>query len=268
MFLRLLTIEKHSRVLGNYTTMQLLFRPGYLISDYISGKRQVSFPPMKMLFILAVAYAIICHWLFPEFNVLGYGFDDIYELRFTKSDAQGIVKIAEPFYDWVESHFSWFMLILSLIAIFPTWIMFRYSPRHTRHTLPEGFFVQVLFVNLQIVLFLLLLPCWFFFNQFATMTVLSIIVIAYYIVGYMQLFGYGLWGTLWRQIFVYGFVNCAKLLLMHMAFYSWFNHDLSLTQQYALPIGHLYILFGILFLGVGYIINRIATRKTRAQQKC
>jgi hypothetical protein len=38
---------------------QLLLRPGYFVSDYISGKRQVSFPPMKMLFILVVAYFII-----------------------------------------------------------------------------------------------------------------------------------------------------------------------------------------------------------------
>ena len=30
-------------------------RPGYLIHDYISGKRQVSFPPVKMLFIVAIA---------------------------------------------------------------------------------------------------------------------------------------------------------------------------------------------------------------------
>jgi hypothetical protein len=56
---------------------QLLLRPGYFVSDYISGKRQVSFPPMKMLFILAVAYAIIFHWLFPDFKGLGYGWSSM-----------------------------------------------------------------------------------------------------------------------------------------------------------------------------------------------
>ena len=42
-----------SRALS-YTLLQLLLRPGYLIADYISGKRQVSFPPVKMLVIVAL----------------------------------------------------------------------------------------------------------------------------------------------------------------------------------------------------------------------
>lgn len=56
--------------------------------------------------------------------------------------------MSQPFYDWYESHFSWSMLVLSFTAIFPTWVMFRHSPRHTHHTLPEGFFIQVLFACL------------------------------------------------------------------------------------------------------------------------
>ena len=66
---------------------QLLLRTGYFISDYISGKRQMSFPPIKMLFILAVAYAIIFHWLFPELKGLGYGMD-YHELGFTESEGK------------------------------------------------------------------------------------------------------------------------------------------------------------------------------------
>ena len=46
-----------------YTLLQLVLRPGYLISDYISGKRQVSFPPVKMLLLVAIAYMV--------FNSLG-----------------------------------------------------------------------------------------------------------------------------------------------------------------------------------------------------
>ena len=37
-----------------YTLWQLLWRPGYLMRDYISGKRQVSFPPVKMLVIVGI----------------------------------------------------------------------------------------------------------------------------------------------------------------------------------------------------------------------
>ena len=118
-----------------YSVWQLLFRPGYFISDYISGKRQVSFPPIRMLFILAVAYAIIFLWLFPDLKGLGYGLD-FSVFGFTADEGINMTKMSKPFYDWYETHFGWSMLILSFFLIFPTWVMFRYSPRHTRHSLP------------------------------------------------------------------------------------------------------------------------------------
>ena len=42
-----------SRSLGS-TLVQLLLRPGYLVRNYISGRRQVSFPPVKMLVIVCL----------------------------------------------------------------------------------------------------------------------------------------------------------------------------------------------------------------------
>ena len=250
-----------------YSVWQLLFRAGYFIGDYISGRRQVSFPPVKMLFILAVAYAVIFHWLLPEFKGLGYGID-YQELGFTVDEGNDMTNVSKPFYEWYETHFSWSMLILSFAIIFPTWVMFRYSLRHTRHTLPEGFFIQVLFATLMVSLFLLMVPCWFIFKQ---ITVLSIIfvVVAYFIIGYKQLFGYSLWGTVWRLAFVFSFVYCVALLLAHLAFYLGLTRDIHIAE-YTLPakifMPSFYVFFGVLILLTGYLINRIATRKVRRQQ--
>ena len=47
----------------------LLVRPGYLIGDYISGKRQVSFPPVKMLFFVAVIIVLLDYYLNHYFLV-------------------------------------------------------------------------------------------------------------------------------------------------------------------------------------------------------
>ena len=58
-----------------YSIWQLLWRPGHLIGEYIDGKRQVSFPPVKMLFILAVIYSMVVYWFFPE--VLGITIADV-----------------------------------------------------------------------------------------------------------------------------------------------------------------------------------------------
>ena len=42
-----------------YSLWQLIWRPGYFISDYINGKRQVSFPPVKMLVLMGVLSVLI-----------------------------------------------------------------------------------------------------------------------------------------------------------------------------------------------------------------
>ena len=250
-----------------YSVWQLLFRTGYFIGDYISGRRQVSFPPVKMLFILAVAYAVFFHWLLPEFKGLGYGLD-FHELGFSVDDGENMANMSKPFYDWYETHFSWSMLILSFMAIFPTWVMFRNSPRHSRHTLPEGFFIQVLYATLQVSIFLLMVPCWFIFKQMTVLTGIFVVVTAYYIIGYKQLFGYGLWGTLWRLMFVYIFIYCCALLLGHFVFYSGSSRDIH-VMGYTFPAGSFmtcfYVIFGVLILSSGYLINRIATRKARRQ---
>ena len=252
-----------------YSVWQLLFRPGYFISDYISGKRQVSFPPMKMLFILAVAYAIVFHWLLPDLKGLGYGLD-FSEFGFSADAGRNMAKMSQPFYDWYETHFGWSMLVLSFFVIIPTWVMFRYSPRHTRHTLPEGFFVQVLFACLQVALFLLMLPCWFLFKQMTILTVFFIVVVAYFIIGYKQLFGYDLWGTVWRLLFVFSFVYCITLLLANLVFFSGQDSEIQVAGH-SFPAKNFmtcfYTFFGVLIMSSGYLINRIATRKARRGQK-
>ena len=51
-----------------------------------------------------------------------------------------------------------------------------------------------------------MVPCWFLFKQMTNLSLFFVIVVAYYIVGYKQLFGYSLWGTMWRLVFVFCFV--------------------------------------------------------------
>ena len=181
---------------------QLLYRPGYFISDYISGKRQLSFPPVKMLFIIALVYANIYFWFFPE----------VLKLPLEEQGAVGY-KL------WVREHYSWAMLVMSALAIIPTWVIFRRSPRNPRHTIPEGFYIQVLFQTFTIVLSLLTLPLDFTQSVFSTLAY-DLVILACYFFGYKQLFGYGIWGTLWRQTLVTTCVILSFMFLIWLAFPS------------------------------------------------
>ena len=236
------------------TISQLLLRPGYLINDYINGKRQVSYPPVKMLFIVALLYSLLYYWLFPDY--LGIKLD---ETEVEKGFLQS-------FYQWYKSHYSLSLLITSILAILPTWVMFRYSPRNTYHTLPKGFFIQVFFQVLLTVIELLLIPLAFIDPQ-VLLIISSLVVMIYYIIGYRQLFGYGIWGTLWRQGFVFISATLFGWVLILIAFNSGFMESIPKEVIDAHGPLKVYLIFlglsfsmAVMVLTTGFVINYIATR--------
>lgn len=166
-----------SRSLG-YTLVQLLGRPGYLVRDYISGHRQVSFPPVKMLVLVCLSVVIFESVFHQENNVISMHFKD------EKTDSV----IA-----WINAQKSWATLLYQSLYILPTWLVFRFAPGYPRHTLPEGFFLQV-FLSVQSLL-LSFLGYW---NSDIELWLWLI----YMYITYRQLFGYGWWSTLWRFVVV------------------------------------------------------------------
>lgn len=239
-----------------YTLWQLLFRPGYLISDYISGKRQVSFPPVKMLFVVSVIVVFWVYYLLPL--MLGDDFD-VYGGR---TDMIG------GFAAWNKGHFVWTYFILALILVFPTWVMFRYSPRHTRHTLPQGFFIQIFLLVLNLVVsFIVLTPLVFFdYNIYFDASIVALSV--YFVIALKQLFGYGIWGTFWRIAVVFGF----GVYMLSSLFFIPFDIDLSAYGDDPLisEFGKYYFVFysallAFLVLGIGWVVNLVVTRKSRAR---
>ena len=227
-----------------YSIWQLLLRPGHVISDYIDGKRQVSFPPVKMLFIVTLIYSFVIYWFLP----------DVVHL----SSEEDLGELTE-FYLWCKNHLSWVMLIIATFAILPTWVMFRNSPRHTRHTIPEGFFLQVFMQIIGIVLTFLLTPL-----DYIDSDILSYIpnfaVMVYYVIVYKYFFGYSLWGTLWRQGFV---LFCGLFTLGAIIAFPQIYKKLVDTPGNPISyiLGWIFLLlFPLMALGIGYVINKIATR--------
>lgn len=169
-----------SRSLPN-TLLQLLWRPGHLIDDYIGGHRQICYKPVNMLFIVALAYVVIMQLIgqnvsFNTVKVEGY-------------DQAGYFKIINFCYQWLVTHPGWAMMILTMIMILPTLIVFRFAPRHSRLTLPENIFVQIFMSTLMLVVAFTIRVS----NGFTIF-----LIPLYYYICYRQLFGYKFWGTTWR----------------------------------------------------------------------
>lgn len=226
--------------LGNrsmpYSIWQLLTRPGYFISDYINGKRQISFPPVKMIVIMGL-FASLLEFLFETPSII------------PKPANNSKLYFLSSFFKWCDSNEGWAMLIMCSFLIIPTWVLFRNSPRNRHHNLPEGFFIQAFMATLTtiIIIFDVLIDklSWFVGAYF-------------YFIAYRQLFGYKVWGTIWRMAF--GFL-VSFFTFWQMAFvsvmYGLAKRNVQDIHTWDVIIIIVFcILIDAFILFVGYLIDR------------
>lgn len=227
-----------------YTLLQLLLRPGYLISDYISGHRQACYKPVNMLFIVAIFYVIIA-------QLLGH------DVSSTELPINNETNSLLSVFSWISSHPAWTAISLTTIMILPTYLLFRFAPRHTRHTLPESIFIQLFMCTLILMCSLatILLDGLFWLVPF------------YYYITYRQFFGYRPWGTLWRLL-----VSASVwILLLSSVFITlliitgtdqlalnedkmFVNYDIDANGSWLL-LGS-FLLLAVLHLAIGYWIGK------------
>ena len=184
----------HSRSMP-YTAWQLLFRPGHLMRDYVTGKRQVSFPPVKMLVLLGVIVYLLGHLLSPK----------DYSHEIAKITSTGPLFYVSYAWNWLQAHNEWMMLVVFSTLILPTWIVFRHAPLLKRHTLPQGFFIQVFIANQSLVVefIMLLMSIVLYCVPYRNLNIVTAVLLFIYLyIDYKQLFGYNWWGTAWRMLMV------------------------------------------------------------------
>ena len=209
-----------------YTLVQLFLRPGYFISDYIGGKRQVSFPPVKMLVLIGVLGVIVdfltgaIHGMvYSHGEKMGY-VNDVF--NWLNVHVNGMFPPPSEYLsdvlNWLNTHPDVFSLILLSFLVIPIYFIFRFAPRNTRHSIPQGFFIQVFSTAVFMVMNML-------YDITALGWLVALLSTVLIFVTYKQLFGYGLWGTLWRLVMAF---VCAFTLLSVMLN---FNYGIYLLEQ-------------------------------------
>jgi len=226
----------------SYTLVQLMGRPGYLVRDYISGHRQVSFPPVKAL-VLVCLFVVLFETVFHVEN----------EVLPIKFDVQKINAIVE----WGNSQKSWATLFFQSLYILPTWLVFRFAPGYPRHTLPEGFFLQVFLSVLSLLL------CFLGYWNGYVETVLWTV---YMYIAYRQLFGYGWWSTLWRLVAVIlSQLAIVTAVLVIVIVCSCDEQDIAVTYEAFLIIIGVLILLTAVILFVTHRINKRTYRNNNKE---
>ena len=223
-----------SRSLPN-TLLQLFIRPGRIIGAYLDGQHQICYKPFNMLFILAIFYVVVQ-------QLLGWNY------AATPEDKGG--KVVQMVFEWVSEHPAWNAMLISVAMIIPTWLFFHFAPRHTRHTLPEGIFIQ-LFMNILILVIVFLSD---FFILF------SLLIPVYYYIAYRQLFGYRPWGTIWRILLCFAVWFIFFVILINLL-YIFTTHPEKLPRVAIGLLLYLVALAGILAFGY-FVSKKTAQSKT------
>ena len=89
-----------------YSLKKLFEKPGYVISDYIEGKRVNHFRPISMVIIVATIYALIYHLL--DLNH-----------RSAIDESSGVVL------EKIFEHYYWFVVATIPVYTFTTYLMFK-----------------------------------------------------------------------------------------------------------------------------------------------
>ena len=223
-----------SRSLPN-TLLQLFIRPGRIIGAYLDGQHQICYKPFNMLFILAIFYVVVQ-------QLLGWDY------AATPEDKGG--KVVQMVFEWVSEHPAWNAMLISVAMIIPTWLFFHFAPRHTRHTLPEGIFIQ-LFMNILILVIV-------FLSDFFIL--LSLLIPVYYYIAYRQLFGYRPWGTIWRILLCFAVWGIFFVIFINLLYIVTTHPEKLLRVAIGLLL-YLVALAGILAFGY-FVSKKTAQSKT------
>ena len=224
------------------TVWQLLLRPGYLIGDYISGRRQESFPPIKMLVLVALFVYLITSFISPDSS--------------SEDTDSGFIMMDYAF-NFFDKHYDVAVMFFFSFLIIPTYFVFRFAPRCDHHTLPEGFFIQVFNSTLALLLIFIvtLLGVWSFDFSNIILALIGVFVVYR---SYHQLFGYSHWSTLWRVIAVIisGVLTLGIIVVMdHVVFVltkSRYDQAMRSILYLCIP----YILGLVIIIGASYFISR------------
>ncbi len=210
------------------TVWHLLTRPGQMIGDYLDGRRMPYFPPVKMLFVLCVFFALALHvsdWLHststttPHVQIVDTALLEESGKEYVFNFGGGEMSFSEVG-EAIASVLQWFrqqkaisLIVLHLIFTLYTWRTFRHAPLRPGTTLAENFFIQVLVSSQLMVLSSVYVLFFSHGNSEMFYPLPGYLLLLLIVWDFKRLFGYTWLTTLWRTLLVFLFSFLTTLLL-------------------------------------------------------
>ena len=210
-----------------YTSWHLLWRPGYVINDYLNGRRNRYLQPFFMFFVLTLILVQLA-WVLnvqppknTEVTLIAYELLRDHKSWFSPEQAQKVLHAAmwlDVVHEWRDNNRGWDILIQSIGVILATWLLWRKSPRigtgewvMTSGELIEGYnFAEIATVIAYILCQLQLISMFavIFFHRLPfdhpgfTVIVPRLILFVILLIDFKQLFQRDWWPTIWRTLVI------------------------------------------------------------------
>ena len=211
-----------------YTMWHLMWRPGYVMSDYLNGHRQRYMQPFFMFFVLTLILVQLA-WVLKvqtpknkDMTLTAFELIRDHPKWFTPESKNTTLKTAQwidKVHDWRDENRSWDILIQSLGVIFATWLLWRKSPRigtgewaiengeyiegyNFAETVTAIFFILCQLQILSIIAMLLFHKLPFDHMSGLTMIIPKLVLFAVLLIDFKQLFQRDWWPTIWRTFII------------------------------------------------------------------
>lgn len=125
-----------------YTVKQLFLKPGFVIKDYIEGKRVHHFRPISLTIVLATLYVLVYH---------------LTKIDLVNQDSEGSKMIFEK----VLEHYYWFVFITIPIFAWSTALFFR----NNGYNFWEYFIFEAFKASQRLIVHILFIPIIFLIND-------------------------------------------------------------------------------------------------------
>lgn len=131
------------------TCVELFYRPGYMIRDYIEGKRADYHKPVSMLFMLATLQIIVHYLFFHNTGEQFYGYNADFEGNET---LERFMQIMLQVLNFLRSNQALTTILFVFMVILPNWLVYRLTEYGRRLNLAEHFYIM-LFIGCQLMIF-------------------------------------------------------------------------------------------------------------------
>ena len=202
------------------TVLHLIYRPGQMIGEYLDGKRMPFFPPVKMLFVLCIFFAVessllgektISEQITSSMNDEALKKDlkensnnTVVNFNGKKISTEEMMMTVKDIVVWMDKHKAVELICLHSFLMLFAWIVFRKSPTRPKSTLAEHFFTQVFMSGQMMALSIIYLPIFSNGNEdYAFYPLPWWLLFILFVWDYKYIFGYKWRATIRKVIIVH-----------------------------------------------------------------